>query len=160
MDGLERGLGALVAIAEWRREWPAGLVEADVVNRPAGYTDARDALRRQLRAGAETAVQLAANAIEVPAQSARAVVLGPIFEAANHGYVGLAGSPVQQRNTAALRAKVDGDESGVLRVGTTAHRRNASGKPPSTGIRCPVVQRVCAPARKRIARAQSSGSMG
>ena len=160
MDRLERGLRALVAIAEGRRKRPPGLVEAHVIDRPAGNADARDALRRQLRAGAKTAVQLAANAIEVPAQPAGAMILGAIFEAADHGDARMAGLPFQQRDTAALRPEVDGDEGRFLGVGTTAHRRNASGKPPSTGIKCPVVQRVCEPARKRMARAQSSGSMG
>src|SRR5579862_1762448 len=38
--------------------------------------------------------------------------------------------------------------------------KNASVNPPSTGIRCPVVQRDCGPARNRIAAAQSCGSIG
>lgn len=39
-------------------------------------------------------------------------------------------------------------------------RRKASGNPPSTGIRCPDVQRDFSPARNRIASAQSAGSIG
>ena len=38
-------------------------------------------------------------------------------------------------------------------------RRKASTRPPSTGIKWPVVQRACEPARNRMAWAQSSGSI-
>src|SRR5580704_9051021 len=89
----------------------------------------------------------------------------PVGNAVNEINLGPPLAPPQQRDAAALGAQIDGDAGARLRmaVGRHArfsHRRNASGKPPSTGIRWPDVQRERAPARNRIASAQSTGSMG
>ena len=51
------------------------------------------------------------------------------------------------------------DGAPIVRKVTGRQRRKASTKPPSTGIRWPVVQRALGLARNRIACAQSSGSM-
>src|SRR5688572_13126247 len=48
----------------------------------------------------------------------------------------------------------------VLGISPEAHRKNASGSPPSTGMTCPVVLALWSPARKRIALAQSAGRIG
>jgi hypothetical protein len=55
--------------------------------------------------------------------------------------------------------EVAGQVSGDRRR-SRPQRKKASVKPPSTGSRCPVVQRARGPARNRIAWAQSSGWMG
>ena len=47
--------------------------------------------------------------------------------------------------------------SSLTRIG---QRRNASLRPPSTGITCPVVRALCSPASQRIAAAQNSGVIG
>src|SRR5271170_1665551 len=72
--------------------------------------------------------------------------------------------PAQQRYTAAFRAQVDGNASRFQHRGSSipdgVYRMNASVRPPSTGIRWPVVQRERGLPKKRIASAQSAGSIG
>src|SRR6185295_8610952 len=83
--------------------------------------------------------------------------------------------PAQQGNTATFCTKIDCDQGSrvacwraisalpirfcLALMQRMTHRRKASVSPPSTGIRCPVVQRDLGPARNRIASAQSLGSM-
>src|SRR5580658_363044 len=81
----------------------------------------------------------------------------------------LAVGPAQQRDAAALRAQINGNPRSFLHRCSKApsalplerlgQRWNASVRPPSTGITCPVVQRARGLARKRMASAQSAGSI-
>ena len=48
----------------------------------------------------------------------------------------------------------------IRRPTPAAYRRKASGKPPSTGITCPVVRVLCSPASHTMAAAQASGVTG
>jgi hypothetical protein len=71
-------------------------------------------------------------------------------------------APAKEGDPAALRAQVDGDASTKSggSLARNAHRKNASGKPPSTGMIWPVVQRERGLARNKMASAQSAGSIG
>src|SRR5207245_4421185 len=84
--------------------------------------------------------------------------------------------PPQKGNAAAFRAEVHRDKGepflfavrvsiavdtpGSLIPRNIIHRRKASVNPPSTGIMWPLVQGDFGPARKRMASAQSLGSIG
>ena len=158
------GDGALVAIAVRIGQRLAIFAQPHIVHRPAVDGDRCNAFGRRLRGLAQAFFEPGEYLVEGPAE--RSIHMNrPVGNAMNEIDLGPAVAPAKQRDAAALGAEIDGDAGARLRmpVGPRArmsHRKNASGNPPSTGMRWPEVQRERGLARNRIASAQSTGSMG
>ncbi len=156
--------GAFVAIAVRIGHRLVVFTQPHIVHRPAVHGNRRYAFRRRMRGFAQAFFEPGKYLVEGPAQ--RAIHMNrPIGNAVDEIDLGAPIAPAQQRYAAALGAEIDGDAGARLRMAVGprvrfSHRRNASGRPPSTGMRWPDVQRERALARNRIASAQSTGSMG
>jgi len=161
---------AFVAVAEGICDGIILGVEADVVDRPAIYGDRANALGGDFGAGGEAALELGDDVVDVPAEAVGALD-GVIREAVDELNVGVIVRPAQQRHATTLCSEINrhqgtriiGRQRRLARLGGEAfrlHRRYASVRPPSTGIRWPVVTGALGPPMKRMASAQSLGSMG
>ena len=169
MGGTLRLDGARVAIAEGVGERFAVGIDADVVDGPAIDGDGANAFGGDFGALAHAFFEAADDVLEIPVQAA--VDLAGIVGEAMDQFDGRAAVvPAQQGDAAAFSAQIDCNRgSAVVRLQWSsrelfialphAYLRKASVKPPSTGMMWPVVQGVLGPARKRIAWAQSLGSM-
>src|ERR1700722_7610569 len=149
-----RADGSLIAIAERIGDGLVTLIQAHVVHCPAVCGNGLDAFGCNLRALAQADIHLLRDLAKVPTQLA-VVAHGSIRVAMDQLNLWHAIEPAKQGDTTAFRAQIDGNHRSL----SSAHLRYASVIPPSTGIRWPVVQGACGPARKRIAVAQSLGSM-
>src|SRR5579885_79363 len=89
----------------------------------------------------------------------------------SHPHLEMGAAIIANRNTkkqtdALLEFQIDNPsmsvpEHGIRTLEGSGHqRKNASERPPSTGIKCPDVRLAWGPARNNMARAQSAGSIG
>ena len=159
-----------VAVAEGICDGIILRVEADVVDRPAIYGDRANSFGGDFGAGSEAALEFGDDVVDVPAEAVRALD-GVIRKTMDQLNVGAIVRPTQQRHATTLCSEVNryqgtqifGRRQRLARLGGEAfrlHRRYASVRPPSTGIRWPVVTGAFGPPMKRMASAQSLGSMG
>ncbi len=155
------GDGALVAIAEWIVQRMSVGIEANVVHGPAINGDGGYTFRGFSRGFAQGFFDAGKDTVEWPMErvAARDRAIG---KAVDFGDFGPVIDPAKERDAATFGAEVDGNACAAVideRRQAGVHRRNASAKPPSTGKMWPVVQWALGPARKRMASAQSAGSM-
>ena len=162
VGGLLGRNGALIAIAEGVGEWLAVCRETDVIDCPAVDGDGGNAFGGSFGRLAQSFFKAGKNVVQGPVQRI-AAMHGAVWECDELTRCTACRCPAKQRNAAAFRAQIDGDARSVRSEGQIVlwgHRRNASVSPPSTGMMWPVVQCDLGPARKRIASAQSAGSIG
>ena len=132
-------------------------VEANIIYSPPSDADGRNAFRRDGCATAQAFIRSRTEQGEIPVQMPRTC-----YRSICHSMNKLNGrafrEPAEQRDTATLRAQINRNYRPP--IGWSFHRRKASVRPPSTGTMCPVVHRASGLARNRMARAQSTGSIG
>ena len=178
MNLLLRFFRSFIPVTKWIRNAASIACKTNIIDRPSVHAYRCDPLGRCCRAQPQSHLDPFKNFLDVPAKAFggtdRSIGKSMDYFDSRNALL-----PVEQGYPATLRTQVDRGER--FPVCWRLHRvfrsrlaypishwhkpldiylRNASVNPPSTGIRCPVVQRDCGPARNRIAAAQSTGSIG
>ena len=148
-----------IPVADRFFDEPARAIEQCVVHAPRVDADRRERPTPFAGAGVralEPDPDTVEQALDVPPQVPRVFPRG-IVESVDFVAKQAVARGAANKSPAAASPEID---RYVQRVGGGAHRRNASGNPPSTGMTWPVVRPLRSDASHRMASAFSSGVMG
>jgi hypothetical protein len=113
MDFFFRGNGAFIAIAEWIGDLFPVFVQADIIDRPSVNPDGGNSFGGNARAGAQSGEDAFENRFDVPSNAGWSDHRG-IPKTMDDIHVRVILMEAKKRNTTALRAQVDSNESFIL----------------------------------------------